>query len=73
MLKLKHRKIIFLLLIASMAGGSMAAYSGSSASFWLKTVEVVVFQQMATVVIFLSCFGWDLLKASSRVDNQSEP
>ncbi|MGP1386212.1 MAG: hypothetical protein ACTS2F_21815 [Thainema sp.] len=73
MLRLKHRKIIFLFLIATMAGGSMAAYSASSANFWLKTVEVVIFQQMATAVIFLSCFGWDLLKASKQADNQSEP
>lgn len=51
----------------------MAVYSTSSANFWLKTVEVVIFQQVATVVIFLSCFGWDLLKASNQADNQSEP
>lgn len=73
MLRLRIRKIIFLFLIAAMAGGSMAVYSTSSANFWFKTIEVVLFQQMATVVIFLSCFGWDLLKASNRVDNQSEP
>ncbi len=73
MLKLKTRKIIFLFLIATLAGGSMAVYSTSSANFWLKTVEVVIFQQVATVVIFLSCFGWDLLKASNQADNQSEP
>lgn len=63
MLKLKYRKIIFLILIAILAGGSMATYSQSETNFLLKTVELVVFQQAATIVIYLSCFGWDLLRS----------
>ncbi|MCG5058341.1 hypothetical protein [Limnoraphis robusta] len=59
MLKLKHRKIIFLILIALLAGGSMAVYSQSEINFWVKTVELVIFQQCATVMIYLTCFGVD--------------
>lgn len=60
MLKLKYRKIIFWVLLAVLAGSSMAIYAESDANFWLKTVGVVLVQQLATVVIFMSCFGWDL-------------
>lgn len=63
MLTLKRRKIIFLILIAGLAGGSMMVYSQSEMNFWLKTVELVLFQQWATVIIYLSCFGVDLLKS----------
>ena len=45
MLKLKYRKVIFLILIAILAGGSMAAYSQSETNFLLKTIELVIFQQ----------------------------
>jgi hypothetical protein len=60
MLRLKHRKILFLILIALMAGSSMAAYSQSQADFLSKTILVVMGQQVATLIIFLACFGWDL-------------
>ena len=63
MLKLKQRKIVFLILIAFLAGGSMAVYSQSEMNFWLKTAELVIFQQLATVMIYLTCFGIDLLKS----------
>ncbi len=63
MLKFKYRKIIFLIIIAILAGGSMVAYSQSETNFWLKTVELVIFQQMATILIYLTCFGWDLLRS----------
>ncbi len=63
MLKLKYRKIIFLILIAILAGGSMVAYSQSDTNFLLKTVELVMFQQMATILIYFTCFGWDLLRS----------
>lgn len=63
MLKLKYRKIIFWFLIAALAGGSMAVYSQSEINFFVKTVELVIFQQCATVVIYLTCFGIDLLKS----------
>lgn len=66
MLKLKYRKAIFLILIALLAGGSMAVYSESQANFFLKTIELVAFQQIATIVIFLSCFGWDLFVPDKR-------
>ncbi|WP_416665822.1 hypothetical protein [Egbenema bharatensis] len=62
MLKLKYRRIVFLILIALLAGGSMSVYSQSEANFWIKTIELVAFQQIATVVIYLSCFGWDLIR-----------
>lgn len=63
MLTLKHRKLIFLILIAGLSGGSMMVYSQSEMNFWLKTVELVLFQQWATIIIYLSCFGVDLLKS----------
>lgn len=63
MLKLKYRKIIFLILIAILAGSSMVAYSQSETNLLLKTVELVLFQQLATIVIYLTCFGWDLLRS----------
>lgn len=62
MIKLKHRKALFLLLIALLAGGSMVAYAESDANFILKTVELVIFQQIATVFIYFTCFGWDLVR-----------
>lgn len=63
MVRLKHRKILFLALIALMAGGTMAVYSQSQADFVAKTIAVVAVQQVATVVIFLACFGWDLFRS----------
>lgn len=63
MLKLKHRKTIFWFLIALLAGSSMAVYSQSEINFFMKTFELVLFQQLATVVIYLTCFGVDLLKS----------
>jgi len=72
--KLKHRKLIFLLMIALLAGGSMTVYAESPANFWMKTIALIVFQQAATVVIYLSCFGWELIHSSQAVyDCQSEP
>ncbi len=62
-MKLKNRRLIFCVLLALLAGGSMAVYSESDANFFLKTFEVVVFQQIATVVIYLSCFGSDLWRS----------
>jgi hypothetical protein len=40
----------------------MTIYSQSEASFWIKTIELITFQQIATIVIYLSCFGWDLIR-----------
>jgi hypothetical protein len=61
-MKLKSRKILFSLLIATLAGGSMAIYSASDVNFFTKTVELVLFQQAGAVVIYFLCFGWDLFK-----------
>ncbi|NES03261.1 MAG: hypothetical protein F6K22_10615 [Okeania sp. SIO2F4] len=63
MVKFKYRKIIFLIIIAILAGGSMVTYSQSDTNFLLKTVELIIFQQMATILIYLTCFGWDLLRS----------
>ncbi|EKD11628.1 hypothetical protein SPLC1_S010250 [Arthrospira platensis C1] len=41
----------------------MAVYSQSEINFFMKTFELVLFQQLATVVIYLTCFGVDLLKS----------
>ena len=60
MIKLKYRKIIFLILIAVLVGGSMAAYSQSEVNFLRKTIQLVFFQQFMTLVIYLTCFGQDL-------------
>ena len=60
MIKLKYRKIIFLILISVLAGGSMAAYSQSEVNFLRKTIQLVFFQQFMTLVIYLTCFGQDL-------------
>jgi predicted membrane protein len=68
MIKLKHRKLIFLILIALLAGGSMAAYAESEANFFLKTIELIFFQQVATVVLYLGCFGWDLLPIRPKAE-----
>ncbi|HEY9640095.1 MAG TPA: hypothetical protein V6C57_06400 [Coleofasciculaceae cyanobacterium] len=65
-MKLKHRKITFLILIALLAGSSMAVYAESEANFFLKTIGLVFFQQAATVVLYLSCFGWDLIHMPSE-------
>jgi len=63
MLKFKYRKIIFLIIIAILAGGSMVTYSQSETNFLLKTVELVMFQQMATILISFTCFGCDILRS----------
>ncbi len=60
MLRLKHRRLLFLLLLAVLAGGSMAAYSQVDAGFLSKTVVLITFQQLAAIAIYLLCFGWDL-------------
>ncbi|MGB3513210.1 MAG: hypothetical protein WBA93_29155 [Microcoleaceae cyanobacterium] len=52
-----------MILIAILAGGSMATYSQSETNFLLKTIELVMFQQVATIVIYLTCFGWDILRS----------
>lgn len=63
MLKLKHRKVLFWLLIAVLAGGSMAVYSQSEMNVFVRTIELVIFQQCAAAVIYLTCFGADLSKS----------
>lgn len=63
MLKLKHRKILFWILLALLAGGSMATYSELEMNFFLKTAGLVLFQQIATVLIFFGCFGSDLIRS----------
>ncbi|WP_107667823.1 hypothetical protein [Cyanothece sp. BG0011] len=60
MIKLKYRKIIFLMLIAMLAGGSMAAYSHSEVNFFIKTIQLIMFQQFTTIIIYFLCFGEDL-------------
>lgn len=62
MTQLKPNKLIFLFLIAILAGGSMAIYSTSTANFWFKTVELVAFQQLGAIIIYFSCFGRDVLR-----------
>lgn len=74
-MRLKYRKVLFLVLIALMTGGTMAAYSQSHADFLTKTVAVVMVQQVATVILFLVCFGWELGRSrpSSRGEYKSLP
>ena len=62
MVSSKPKKIIFLMLIAALAGGSMVAYAQSETSFLIKTVELVVFQQFAAMAIYLICFSQDLFR-----------
>jgi hypothetical protein len=75
-MKLKHRKIIFLLLIALLAGSSMAVYTESQANFWLKTIELVLVQQAAAMAIYLCCLGWDVIHprttAAQAIANQPD-
>ncbi|CCQ61905.1 hypothetical protein CWATWH0401_440 [Crocosphaera watsonii WH 0401] len=49
-----------MILIAVLAGGSMAAYSQSEVNFLRKTIQLVFFQQFMTLVIYLTCFAQDL-------------
>ncbi len=65
MIRLKYRKLLFLVLIALLTGGTMAVYSQSQAGFLTKTIAVVMVQQAATVILFLACFGWDLGRSRS--------
>ena len=65
MFKLKHRKILFLFLIALLAGGSMMTYAHSEVNFVVKTVQLVLFQQFAAMAIYLTCFAPDLLRSRS--------
>jgi hypothetical protein len=66
MMPLKHRKIIFWVLMALLASGSMAAYSESEANFLVKTIGVIGVQQMAGSLIYVLCFGWDFLKPRTK-------
>lgn len=51
----------------------MTVYAESPTNFWLKTIELIVFQQITAIAIYLSCFGWDLMHSSKAVyDCQSE-
>ncbi|MGD1703271.1 hypothetical protein [Dapis sp. BLCC M229] len=52
-----------MILIAILAGGSMVGYSQSESNLLVKTVALVIFQQMATILIYLTCFSWDLLRS----------
>ncbi|MBW4417694.1 MAG: hypothetical protein KME13_00535 [Myxacorys californica WJT36-NPBG1] len=63
-MKLKSRKVIFSLLLALFAGGSLATYSASDANFLFKTVELLVIQQIGAGIIYLVCFAPDLLRSS---------
>ena len=72
-MKLKHRKLVFWLLIALLAGGSMAVYAESPTNFWLKTIELVMFQQVAAMAIYLCCFGWDLIHSRSTPAQELSP
>lgn len=65
MLKLKHRKTIFWFLIAVLAGGSMMSYAHSDVNFLVKTVQLVLFQQFAAMMLYLICFAPDLLRSRS--------
>jgi hypothetical protein len=37
----------------------MAVYSESETAFWLKTLQLICFQQVATIALYLICFAWD--------------
>jgi hypothetical protein len=65
MIPLKYRKVVFSLLLALFAGGSLAMYSTSEMNFVLKTAELLMIQQFGAAIIYLVCFGQDLLKSSS--------
>ncbi|MDJ0557343.1 MAG: hypothetical protein QNJ68_23420 [Microcoleaceae cyanobacterium MO_207.B10] len=41
----------------------MAVHSQPETNFLLKSIELVMFHQVAKIVIYLSCFGWDLLRS----------
>ncbi|MEM1169333.1 MAG: hypothetical protein AAGJ08_09750 [Cyanobacteria bacterium P01_H01_bin.35] len=41
----------------------MVNYSQSETNLLVKTVELVIFQQMATILIYLTCFSWDFLRS----------
>ncbi|EAZ91595.1 hypothetical protein [Crocosphaera chwakensis] len=38
----------------------MAVYSQSEVNFFIKTIQLVIFQQSTTVILYLLCFGEDL-------------
>jgi hypothetical protein len=54
----KSRKLIFLTLLALLAGGSCSVFSSLEMNFWLKTLGVVTFQQVGAIAIYLCCFGF---------------
>jgi hypothetical protein len=64
-MKLKHRKTLFLLLIALAAMGSLSAYSLLEGSFLGKTVTVVILQQLLGAAIYFACFGVELVRSRS--------
>jgi hypothetical protein len=59
MLNLKSRKIIFLLLIALLTGGSLMVSAQSELSFWSKAVYWLWLQPMTAIALYLLCFFWD--------------
>jgi hypothetical protein len=56
-MKLKHRKSLFLVLMALTAGGSMALYGTLEGDLISKTIQIAVWQQLIGTAIYLSCFG----------------
>ena len=64
-MKLKYRKISFLLLLALFAGSSIADYSASDADFVFKTIELLVIQQVGGAIFYLICFASDLMRSPS--------
>jgi hypothetical protein len=64
-MKLKQRKSLFLVLMALTAGSSLAMYNVMEGDFLVKTIQIVVFQQLVGAAIYFSCFGVDLVRSRS--------
>jgi hypothetical protein len=65
LLKLTHRKNLFLLLMIATAGGSAALYGAMDGSFVTKTIQVVLLQQVVGAAIYFACFGVNSWRSGS--------
>jgi 1,4-dihydroxy-2-naphthoate octaprenyltransferase len=65
-MKFKHRKQVFLVLVALLAGVSLAFYQTSEMNWLLLTIALIPIQLGATLIIYFACFWNELLHSDKQ-------
>ncbi len=72
MVNSKLKRIVFLALLALLAGGSCSVYSSLEMNFFLKTIGLLGIQQLGGIIIYFSCFGIpDFNRSRSNSDHHN--